>query len=187
MGRHGARAAGRPGPVLAGPSGRRYNQFSRLGAINNKPAQCINGRNYLLWRRSAAAAQVEQEAMICLNFVSGGARGPRHGRWPGIPGLLKQPERPQAEANSEAPARGLAGGLARAGRRLTVSDSWPDSLASQLPAIVSARDSSHKHIPQGVNCRTFYANVRRCPGPRPRAGLAAMQRPTWDSHAVPRP
>ena len=26
--------------------------------------------------------------------------------------------------------------------------------------IISVRDSSHKYTKQGVNCRTFYANVR---------------------------
>ena len=33
--------------------------------------------------------------------------------------------------------------------------------------IITARDSSHKHTPQGVNCRTFNANVRSSwpPGP----------------------
>ena len=37
---------------------------------------------------------------------------------------------------------------------------------------ISARDSSHIKTSQGVNCRTFYANVRRPPGPGPGAATA---------------
>ena len=37
--------------------------------------------------------------------------------------------------------------------------------------IIYARDSSHIYTYQGVNCRTFYANVRHCPlTSRPRGG-----------------
>ena len=41
--------------------------------------------------------------------------------------------------------------------------------------IISARDSSHIKTSQGVNCRTFYANVRRPPGPGPEAATARDQ------------